>query len=195
MKIPGDDDVSNMIDSITGKRMEVAILLGACVGLRRSEISALKPEDFNLEKGTIAIKRAFVRDKKTKQWVLKGTKTYNSTRTLNAPRFIIEKALALEPVSGYVIGLMPNTITNQFCCLRNKLGIDCRFHDLRHYNASIMLALGIPDKYAMERMGHATTNMLKTTYQHTFAEKTIEVSQLINAQIEEKFGKNDKPPQ
>jgi len=27
-----------------------------------------------------------------------------------------------------------------------NLSIHCRFHDLRHYNASIMLALNIPDK-------------------------------------------------
>ena len=43
-----------------------------------------------------------------------------------------------------------------------KAGIQhYRFHDLRHINASVMLALGIPNKYAEERMGHATDNMLK----------------------------------
>ena len=34
-----------------------------------------------------------------------------------------------------------------------------------------MLSLGVPDKYAMQRMGHATTNMLKTVYQHLINEK------------------------
>lgn len=28
--------------------------------------------------------------------------------------------------------------------------------------------IGVPDKYAMERMGHSTNNMLKQVYQHTF---------------------------
>ena len=46
-----------------------------------------------------------------------------------------------------------------------------RFHDLRQYAASVLLMLGTPDKYAMERMGHATNNMLKSVYQHTMAEK------------------------
>lgn len=32
---------------------------------------------------------------------------------------------------------------------------------LRHYNASIMLALNVPDKYAMERMGYSTPATLK----------------------------------
>ena len=47
-----------------------------------------------------------------------------------------------------------------------------------------MLALNIPDKYAMERMGHATNTMLKTVYQHTFLQKQIEVSSLLNTHID-----------
>ena len=43
-----------------------------------------------------------------------------------------------------------------------------------------MLALGIPDKYAMEIMGHATNNMLKTVYQHTMEDKQKEVARNIN---------------
>lgn len=42
------------------------------------------------------------------------------------------------------------------------------FHDLRHMNASIMLALGIPDKYAMERGGWSSDHIMKSVYQHTF---------------------------
>ncbi len=45
-----------------------------------------------------------------------------------------------------------------------------QFHDLRHVNASVMLEAKIPDKYSAKRMGHATPNMLKTTYQHIFRE-------------------------
>lgn len=33
-----------------------------------------------------------------------------------------------------------------------------------------MLEAKIPDKYSAKRMGHATPNMLKTTYQHIFRE-------------------------
>ena len=47
-----------------------------------------------------------------------------------------------------------------------------------------MLSLNIPDKYAMERMGHATNTMLKTVYQHTFTQKQIEVSNTINHYID-----------
>ena len=43
-----------------------------------------------------------------------------------------------------------------------------------------MLALGVPDKYAMERMGHATSNMLKTVYQHTMRSKQDEVADMVD---------------
>ena len=46
--------------------------------------------------------------------------------------------------------------------------------------ASVMLALGIPDKYAMERMGHASTNMLKTVYQHTMQETREQVADMVD---------------
>ena len=59
-----------------------------------------------------------------------------------------------------------------------------RFHDLRHVNASAMLAVGVPDKYSMKRMGHATNNMLKTTYQHTIKEKEAEYDQKTENYIE-----------
>lgn len=60
-----------------------------------------------------------------------------------------------------------------------------RFHDLRHVNASIMLASGIPDKYSMKRMGHATNNMLKTTYQHVIKEREAEYDRQIDAYFQD----------
>ena len=59
-------------------------------------------------------------------------------------------------------------------------GFTLTFHDLRHLNASVMLMLGIPDKYAMERGGWATNMMLKSVYQHTFDEERRKVDEQID---------------
>ena len=56
--------------------------------------------------------------------------------------------------------------------------------DLRHYYASLMLSLGIPDKYAMTRMGHATPNMLRNVYQHLRDEKDREATAAINSHFD-----------
>ena len=53
-----------------------------------------------------------------------------------------------------------------------------------HYYASVLQSLNVPDKYAMENMGHETDHMLKTVYQHTMSEKRKEV----DAEIDGYFG-------
>ena len=58
---------------------------------------------------------------------------------------------------------------------------------LRHYNASIMLALNVPDKYAMERMGYSTPATLKKVYQHTMDGKRAEVNGAINTHMDKLF--------
>lgn len=47
-----------------------------------------------------------------------------------------------------------------------------------------MLAEGIPDKYAVERMGHSTTAILKSVYQHTEDGKRREVNSAMNGRID-----------
>ena len=39
---------------------------------------------------------------------------------------------------------------------------------------------GVPNKYAMERMGHSTDGMLKNVYQHTFKSKQQEYDVVLN---------------
>ena len=43
-----------------------------------------------------------------------------------------------------------------------------------------MLMAGVPNKYAMERMGHSTDGMLKNVYQHTFKSKQQEYDVVLN---------------
>lgn len=41
-----------------------------------------------------------------------------------------------------------------------------RLHDLRHTNATLGLAAGIPVKVISERLGHATTSFIQDVYMH-----------------------------
>jgi integrase len=59
------------------------------------------------------------------------------------------------------------------------------FHDLRHVNASVMALLNIPDKYAQERGGWKTDNIMKNVYQQTFSSERRNVDRLINDYFEE----------
>lgn len=54
------------------------------------------------------------------------------------------------------------------------------FGALLHLNASVMLELGVPEKYAMERGGWSSAHTLQTVYQHTFSEKRKSVDKQID---------------
>ena len=73
----------------------------------------------------------------------------------------------LKGKNGRIVDTTPNRLTDRFCYLRDSLGMTYRFHDLRHYYASINHALGIPDQYIMEMGGWKTDRTLKAVYRNT----------------------------
>lgn len=163
--IPTDTDVKALLKHVEGKSIEIPILLASAGSMRRSEIPALLPEDVT-DLG-VRVCRAMVRDEKNK-WVIKQPKTNAGYRTVPLPQEIIKKLKGRNPVCE----LNPGQITRYFQKAVEACGLPhFRFHDLRHYWASVLHALGIPDKYIMEYGGWNTDNVLKTVYQHTLADR------------------------
>lgn len=189
--IPSENDIVLLLNGAKQyySQLFIPILLACFIGLRRSEICALKWNDIDFKNKTITIKSAKVLNEYT-DWIIKNPKSFSGNRTLIMSDMIIEilqnfKKENKAKKEDFVISVNPSMITNNFSRLLKKIELPhFRFHDLRHFNASIMLSLNIPDKYAMERMGHATNTMLKTVYQHTFTQKQIEVSNTINHYID-----------
>ena len=188
--VPENGDIQRMLERVKGTRMEGAILLGACCGMRRSEICGLKYIDIDAKKSIINVRRTIVKDENGKWIVRDNTKPPKSKREIEVAPFIIGRLLALPREGEFVINRLPDTISKEFIDIRNALGLTCRFHDLRHYNASIMLALNVPDKYAMKRMGYSTPATLKKVYQHTMQDKEKEVASTINSQMSSLFSGN-----
>lgn len=187
--IPTDEQIRRLIELAGSPGMELAFIMGASLGMRRSEICALTWSD--IDGKTIHITKAMVQDKKNK-WVIKSTKTNAGTRDIEMPDFIDERLKNMRggaKKEDLIFNFTPSAITMRFYKVSKQIGIKCRFHDLRHYNASIMLALGVPDKYAMQRLGHATPNMLKNVYQHLIDEKEKSVSKDVNNFMSERFNR------
>lgn len=185
LEVPEDEEVEALIAYFEKEPfVQAAMLLAATVGMRRGEICALEWGD--IQDGKIIVTKALSMNPE-KQFVVKTPKTFDSMRVLIIPKSLEKKILALRPEERKderIFHFSPNALTDRFNKARKKLGFTWRLHDLRHYNASVMLSIGIPDKYAMKRMGHSTPNMLKTVYQHTFSKREIEVADAINAQME-----------
>jgi len=54
-----------------------------------------------------------------------------------------------------------------------------RFHDLRHFNAIIMLKYGVPDKVASGRLGHSQVQTTREIYQHVLPDMDRQASIVI----------------
>lgn len=49
----------------------------------------------------------------------------------------------------------------------------------------MMLAKGVPDKYAMKRLGQSSPNMVKEVYQHLYESKEKEVADTVSKAFSE----------
>lgn len=185
--IPSDEDIEKIIAVSSGTDMELPVLLAIWLGLRVSEIRGLTWDC--VSDGVIHIRQAIVEGEHGPE--LKGTKTYSGDRKLRIPPYLGDLIASLPHTDEFIVHMSGQAIYKRFSRLCEKAGIPhYRFHDLRHANASIMLALGVPDKYAMERMGHATSNMLKTVYQHTMKSKQEEVADVVDEYFVQKLHTN-----
>lgn len=182
IKIPHRDDLKAITEGCKGTKYELPIMLAIWLGLRQSEILGLT---WNCIDGNLLhVKQAIVIGPDGA--VKKGTKTFSSKRTLPIPKYIKGLLDAQPRTSDYIINMSGKAIYSGFSRICEKAGLPhYRFHDLRHVNASVMLSLNVPDKYAMRRMGHATNNMLKTVYQHTMDEKEKEVNAMVDSYFED----------
>ena len=177
-EVPTTEQVYDLIDH-AGKSLKVAIMLAAFCGLRRGEIAALQSEDI---KGNIIHVKSSTILSDGKQ-VEKTPKTFTSDRYVPAPDFLI----SLLPKRGKVCPLSLNSITHRFQELRDKLGYKCRFHDLRHYYASALHAIGIRDQYIMKFGGWKSDSILKSVYRGTLDDFETAAAEQATAYFERKF--------
>lgn len=170
--VPTDADIKKLIDCVKGTSFELPVLLAAFGSLRRSEICALDASD--IHENSIRIHLAMVKDEHGK-WVIKPPKTDASYRNVELPQFVIEKMRGIE---GRIVQLSPDYITTKFAQILKRNGIPhFKFHALRHYQASILHALGVPDKYIMARGGWSSASTLQNIYQHTMRDKSDQFTQ------------------
>lgn len=176
--VPTDADV-NLLMKEARPDLKLAITLSAIGTLRRGEICALKYKDVLPDFSGIYVHSDIVLDK-NRQWIHKDMpKTSDSVRRVELPAKVMDMLGTGDP-EEYVITSTPAAISDAFARLRNRLGLECRFHDLRHYAASILHAIGVPDQYIMERGGWSTDGTLKSIYRNTLSDKSRQFSAKAN---------------
>ncbi len=165
--IPSDEDIKKILDVAKGTKFEIPIIL-ACYGMRRSEICALTTED--IDGDVIHINKALVPGENG-EWITKTTKTTESTRDIVVPEEICKKIIK----QGYVYADCPDSISRFLAKEQKRLDIPLfSLHKLRHYFASKMSAMHIPDENIMKMGGWRTDHVMKNVYRHAMQDKEME---------------------
>jgi integrase len=163
-----------------------AVELLVATGLRRGELLGLRWSDYRPEDGTLEVRRALVRGSTGPE--LAEPKTPTSRRVVELPALgvaALERARAAQEAQRAKAGewwaggddplvvttaagehVHPVAFGSAFRRLALAAGLEgVTPHTLRHTNASMILAAGVPARDAAEALGHSTRVLLRT-YAH-----------------------------
>ena len=182
LNIPSESDIKRLLEVVKDTDMEVPVLLAAFGPMRRGEICALDSDHIN---GNVVHVEYSIAMNDKREWVKKRPKSYAGDRYITFPDFVIAK---ISNINGNITELNPGMITNRFNRILKRYEIPgFRFHDLRHYSASMLHAMNVPDHYIMQRGGWGSDTVLKQVYRHVLEEETKKQNDRINERFSELY--------
>lgn len=192
ISIPTEHQVAQVL-CIAPPEMRLIVFFAVAMGMRRGEIAALTWRD--VQCAFLSVNKTLVKND-SRVWVAKPPKSYSGTRMLPIPPALQAMLASFRPDTAApedrLFTLNPDTITKKWKCLCRSAGFDCRFHDLRHFHATVLYDLGVSDLYSMQRLGHASTRMLKTVYQHLQDSRAASETDKINSFVDALADVNQK---
>ena len=186
-EFPMPDEI---IRAIKGTDIELPCLLAMWLSLSMSEIRGL--DCSSIRDGVLHIEQ--VRVEGENGTILKRTAKVDSRiRNHRLPKFLMEMINSTTTYKNYrengenqpLIPMTRNEIYKHWKKICKEQGWEMTFHDLRAVSASVMLMLGIPDKYALQRGGWSSDHIYKTVYQQTFDSERRSVDDRIDAYFEQ----------
>ncbi len=196
--IYNEEQMRQLLQAVKGTTLELVIDMELCLGLRRGELSGLRWCDIDWENSQIHIvqNRVLARNKV----IIRQPKTESGFRTLDAPEQLMKKLKQhkadcekrrIEYGSAYIVSdyvivhpngkpIPPGYLSRMFTDLQEKVGLPpCRFHDLRHLCASIMIMQKVDMKVAQKRLGHKNITTTMNIYAHAMRSSEEKAAQTI----------------
>lgn len=170
-------------------RYRALVLVAAGSGLRQGELWGLEPKHVNLEDGTITVEQQ-VQTVGTRRY-LAPVKSEAGMRTVEIATYardaLAEHMEAFPPVDflmddnrdedrpgARLAKLIFTTVdgqplnraqwAHQWTPARQRAGVDFRFHDLRHYYATVLIKGGADVKEVQVALGHSSARLVLETY-------------------------------
>lgn len=166
------------------ERLRAAVLLGAFAGLRGAEVCGLRISGVDFMRGVIT---------PAVQYPAQPRKTDASRSALPIPQsfaIALSAHVAKWSVEGFVLlnewgdHLAPWTLQRAIRSARKRvpgLPPDFRFHDLRHYLASVLIASGADVKVVQARLRHVSAKTTLDTYAHLWPDSDESTRAAIDA--------------
>lgn len=177
MRFLSPAEVGFLAESI-GRMYRPLVLAAAYTGLRFGELAALRPNRMDLLRRTLRVEESL---NEVRGRLLFGQpKTKASRRSVSLPVFLVDvlaEHLAAHPPEGGLVFTSPEGAPLRRNAFRRRVwrravsesvGEPCRFHDLRHSHAAMLIAEGVHPKVLQERLGHASIRTTLDTYGHLF---------------------------
>jgi integrase len=168
------------------EHFRVAVLVGAFAGLRTGEASGLRVADCDLMRGVIT---------PVCQHGGRPLKTAGSSQPIPVPRELtLLLAASVKQFGGDMMvpgGPRPQRIERAVRAVRAQIdGLPegFRFHDLRHYFASLLIASGADIKTVQARLRHATAQTTLDIYGHLWPDADESTRSAVGAVIRDRLG-------
>jgi len=206
--VPEVDEVKHLI-SAAGRSCRDAhatemIAVAALTGMRSGELCALRFSAVDVTTGVFTVRSSVweIGSHKARNYAW-GTKLpkSNKTRAFMAPSLavdivrhrwqtLVESARLMEvpiPEDAYVwsrdpLGqtpIMPRSVTNMFAKLKAREGVNSRFHDLRGFAGTEMMANGVNLRTIADRMGHSDPSITARLYTKVGARSDTEAAEIM----------------
>ncbi len=147
------------------EHLRAAILLGAFAGLRTAEVCGLRVTDVDLMRGVVAPAVQYPAEP-LKSEASKGAVPIPRSLALELAEGADGRTWVVETIVGEQVG--PWQIDRTIRAERVGAGLPegFRFHDLRHYFASLLISSGADVKVVQTRLRHASATTTLNTYTH-----------------------------
>lgn len=178
MRFLGIDELHELAAAID-PRFRVLVLTAGLTGARFGELAALRVGDLNLLRRRLTITRSLteVRGELTET----EPKTAASRRTIALPASLVDDlarhlAVASHDSTDRVFTspeggpLRRRGFRQRFWipAVKTSVGEPCRFHDMRHTHAALLIAVNTHPKLLQSRLGHSSIKTTLDIYGHLY---------------------------
>lgn len=186
-----DTEIGLFLLNLKGNRYELPLILALCLGLRRSEICAIRPSDFYPEYKSIHVTRAYIygEDGLQEKDYPKNTSSVRWVHLFPYAFDLMKKVTAEITDDRRIVDVAPNTLTEVVPRLCGQWGMKrYTLHDLRRSMATAGVREGVPDKIMQARGGWADNSTMKAIYQQALAEDIAQTEQKLDSYFQSFYG-------